>query len=448
MRPVPAYGVLLYRGINRLGEFHVNVKSFCAAGFAAVLLTGIILFAGCSQKTGTYDELDKSGDVEKMVRRNYAAFFQAVQKLGSSSVSATDDTVLVNRATLAAARVVAEVKEYPGTIQSRLALDALSYAARELTRSPGFARPTVSAFWESSLLDPIITKGREYMQSGNVNTSTHIQLVRALQRGMDTKASTRTFLDVLPVVGPAPSPEVMELAASDSLVLKRIHDLILYSRSLQAASPPDWMLTGPWFLAIDIPGFFPCFYSLIPVLIDRDQYLTLRMYEPGAVYERVYHDPVPDNPDAYRVWLNRAETAMNPLRIDRTFAEGVNRSGLPVLDAHYFFNDYFVNTEIDSVKKEFFIILKRPAVAESNLRYTGVDSISIVFTVPKIARPESLLTTLEASRYIGKTLTDGQVTPERIGSGKAWLMPLGAHSDSILRRLREESLPKISVGTR
>ena len=423
------------------------MKTFHIAGLAAFLFAGVIFFVGCSQKTGTYDELNKNGEVEKMVRLKYASLFRAVQNFGASVSPVLADSVLEGRAAIAARQVAAEAKPYPSTLQSRLALDALSYAARELTRSPGFSRPEVDGFWEESLLGPIVTKGREYMQSGLVNSSTHLQLVRALQRGMDNKASTQTFLDVLPVVGPAPSDEVMDLAAADSLVLKRIHDLILYSRSLQSAPPPDWMLSGAWFLAIDIPGFFPSFYSLVPILVKRDLYLTLRMYEPGAVYERLYNDPVPGDRAAYDVWVNRAKSAFNPLKVDRTFAEKIAQSNLPVHDAHYFFNDFFVNTEIDTVKKEFHLILKRPKVVEDNQQVVGVDSISVVFALPKIVRPDSIFTMLPASRFQGQSISDSQIIPEKRGSGKAWLMPLGAHSDSILHRLREEALPKISVDT-
>jgi hypothetical protein len=422
-------------------------KILYVLGLAAFLTVGIMLWVGHSRVVGTYDDLDKSGEVEKIVHREYRSFFRAVENLGGSAAPSLSDSTLVKRAAKAADRIFAEVKDYPATVQSRLALDALSYAARGLTRSPGFVRPAVQGFWEMSLLNPIIAKGREYMQSGQGNPSTHRQLILALQRGMDNKATTQIFLNVLPVFGPAPSPEVMEIAASDSLTLKRIHDLILYSRSLQKAAPPDWMLTGPWFLALDIPGFFPSFYGLIPVLINKDQYLTFRIYDAGDVYERVFHDPAPANPTNSDAWLNRANTALSPLTINRVFADGVRGSGLPTRDAHYFFNDYFVNTEVDSVRKEFYLIIKRPKVVDDTFHITGMDSITVTFTLPKIAGPDSIFTLLPANRLVGQSLVDGRLVPEKRGNGKAWLMPLGAHSDSILRRLAEEAKPKISVTT-
>lgn len=428
------------------GDRPLYKNTLCAFGAIPILILGVMLAAGCSGKTGTYDEMDNSGEMGKIVREEYAAFFKAVQRLGESGASGIEDSTLIKLAAKATDQVVADVRAFPATLQSRLALDALSYAACDLSRSPGFSRIDISVFWEMALLNPIIVKGREYIHSGRKNSSTHIQLVRALQRGMDTRASTQMLLDVLPIVGPVPSPDIMEIAASDSLVLKRVYDLILYSRSLQNIPPPIWMLTGAWFLAIDTQGFFPSFYTLVPVVADREAYLTIRMYEPGAVYESVFRDFVPGDSSLYDAWVNRAKTAMNTLTVDDAFVDGVRSSGLPTDDAHYFFNDYFVHTDSDSVKKEFYIILKRPKVVEDNIRFTGVDSITVVFAQPQISRrPAGKFIPLSAKRFEGKSMVDGRIVPDRYGAGKAWLMPIGAHSDSIITRLEKESLPKFSV---
>jgi hypothetical protein len=256
------------------------------------------------------------------------------------------------------------------------------------------------------------------------------------------------FLDLLPIFGTAPDSSLMRFAETDSLILRRIHDLVLYARSRQPAPPPYWLATGAWLMAVDIPGFFPGFFAFVPVIEGRDMYFATRMFEPGEVYERVFRDPAPRDPSENDAWIARASAAMNPLVCNDAFADSARTSGLPVFDAHYFFKDYLVVTDADSVKKEFMIILKRDKLTESGFEFIGADSIRVTFTLPQLSRPEGKVTTLRAERYLGASMLNGRVSPGNSGTGKAYLMALGEHSDAVLRKLQEASLPKISVNSR
>jgi hypothetical protein len=286
-----------------------------------------------------------------------------------------------------------------------------------------------------ALLNPIIVTGGEYIRSGKVNVSTHLQIVKALRRGVGLKATIRHFMDILPVVGPVPPSEIMSVAEKDSLLFRRIHDLILYSRSLQVASPPAWMITGAWFCAVKITGFYPMFFSLIPVIVDNELFLAIRIHEPGEVYAVAFRDPAPSDKAAYDAWLARGSAAMDSLVIDRTFAERVKNSGLPTWDAHYFFNDYIVSTDADSVKKEFSVSLKRGNVFEDSFHYAGEDSVTITFSSSQFSRPDSTFIVLGAFRRQGAMMYRTRHVPANSGSGKAYLMPIGAHDASILRRI-------------
>jgi hypothetical protein len=72
----------------------------------------------------------------------------------------------------------------------------------------------------------------------------------------------------------------------------------------------------------------------------------------------------------------------------------------------------------------------------------------ITFSFPQLSRPVGKVTVLRAERHQGASLLNGRVTPGKSGEGKAYLMALGEHSDAILRKLQEASLPKISVDSR
>ncbi len=410
-----------------------------------------LFFAACSPKSETYEALESRGAVEQRVRKDHGAFFEAVRRLESSGAQSEPDSIQIRRAAAATDRVIELVRDFPGTVESRLALDALSYAARDLSASSAFSRTAVSEFWQAALIDPILVKGLEFAKAGGDNPLTRMQILKALQRGMGTRATTEMFLDILPVAGPSPDPEVMQFAAEDTLLFKRMHDLILYARSLQPAAPPLWMVTGPWLLALDVPGFFPAFFALVPAISDRDMYLALRRYEPGEVYERIFRDPAPSDPAGSDAWLKRAAAAMDPLVCDNAFADSARAAGLPIFDAHYIFDDYLIHTAADSVKKEFAISLVRRKAVENAFRFTGADSIVVTFTADQLAQPAGqagTLTTLRAERIQEPSMANGRLLRGGSARGNAYIMPIGEHSDALLRKLDEAAMPNISVDTR
>ena len=410
------------------------------------LCIGVVL-AGCSSTAGNYDDLEKAGKVEKMVRKKYSGFFRTIKMLADykPSSSGVPDSLLIKKAALATDNVIREVRAFPATVESRLALDALSYAAHDLTVSPGFEQAPISDFWEMALLNPIFTKGREYVKTGIPNTSTQLQIVKSLQRGMGTKATGTMLEEAIPIVGPAPAAEVMTLAAQDTLVFRNIHDLILYSHSVQKIGPPLWMVTGPWFMAVTVEGFLPSFYSIVPILIDRYMFLSFKTFKPAEAYEVLYHDPAPSDNSLTITWLTKVREALDSMKFDDAFADRVKDSGLPIFDTHYLFDDYLVQTEGDSLKKEYHVSFTRGKIIQNNLRYSGIDSIAVTFDKSLIEKPGGKIMTLSAYRYQGASMNNGRFLPALSGRGKAYFMALGKHDPSLLENLRRAWMPKITV---
>jgi hypothetical protein len=409
----------------------------------------IAIYGGCSRVSGNYDDLEKAGKVENLVRKQYSGFFRTMKSLGEykPSQNAQADSLFLKKAASATDAVIRDARPFPSTIESRLALDALSYAARDLTVAPGFSQRMVSDFWEMALLNPIFTKGREYIKTGLSNASTQIQIVKSLQRGMGTKATSSMLEEAIQIVGPIPVAEVMNIAAKDTLVFRKIHDLILYSQSLQNIGPPLWIVTGPWFLAVEVEGFLPCFYSIVPILIDRDLYLSFKSFKPAEVYETIFHDPAPSDGSALLTWLSKLRAALETMKFDESFADRVKDSRLPIYDTHYLFDDYMVQTSGDSLKKEYYVSFKREKMVQNKFQYSGSDSIALKFTTSQIGKPEGKITTLSAYRYQGASMNNGRYLPELSGVGKAYLMELGKHDPALLENLRRAWMPKITVNT-
>ncbi len=418
----------------------------CCLTAAVVLAAG----AGCSRKeTRSYDEIEKAGEIEKFVRSEYAAFFRAVSKLGETygSGTAEADSVLIAEAARKTDSVIENMRPFPTTRESRLAFDALSYAAYDLTLMTGFDTMDVELFWRNALLDPIFTKGNEYIKSEKTNDSTLLQLVMSIRRGMGDKATGDMLLDIISIVGPNPSEQVLQICESDSLVFRKVFDLLVYSRSLQELGPPVWMMTGPWLVAVDIDGWPLSFYCLKPVIIGDAYYLTFRDYSLGDIYAAAYKDPVPRDAAETDAWLTRASSALDTLRFNEEFAERIRKSSLATYGAHNYFSDYLLAATADTVNMEFNVILKREQVLEDAFQFAGVDSIAITFTQREIMSRADTVTPLMAMRYVGDTMVGGRYIPARRGEGMAFLMPMGVHDEEILRRIRESMLPEITVGT-
>jgi hypothetical protein len=433
-------------------EFRVKKKYYLLGipGIVCIIFALLIIISsGCSRTTGTYDDLEKAGKIEKIVRKKYSGFFRVMKTLGEykPSAAAGPDSVLIKKASSVTDKVIGEVRAFPSTVESRLALDALSYAAHDLAVSPGFAHSLVSDFWEMGLLDPIFTKGREFLKSGDDNSLTQLQIVKSLQRGMSTKATAKMFEEAISIVGPIPAPEVMNLAAKDTLIFRKIHDLILYSQSVQKIGPPNWMVTGPWFMAVSVDGFLPCFYSIVPVLIDKYMFLSFKTFKPSEIYEIIYHDPAPSDGSSMITWLTKLTDALNTMKFDDSFADKIKDSGIPIYDTHYLFDDYLVQTEGDSLKKEYHVSFTRGKIFQNDLQYSGIDSIAVTFNLSQIEKPTGKIMILDAYRNQGASMNNGRYLPSLAGRGKAYFMPLGKHDPALLEKLRRAWMPKITVNT-
>ena len=153
-----------------------------AALFAPWIIT--LIATGCSDRPqSSYDELAASGKVEETVRKRYRTFFSRIGELGAS-VEAPPDSALVSRAAGETDAVLEDFAPFPGTIDSRIALDALSYAAADLSESDGFSHEVVRNFRRFGLIEPIVLSGRDYVRADAPNISTHLQLVQALRRAI------------------------------------------------------------------------------------------------------------------------------------------------------------------------------------------------------------------------------------------------------------------------
>jgi len=415
----------------------------------AITVTGL-LFCECSKKeTRSYDELSSAGEIESLVRKEYADFFGAVRKVGGAVVPDTegpDSTIIIDAARLTDG-VIEDMRPFPSTLQSRISLDALSYAARDMSESPGFDNREVRFFWLNALLDPIFTKGSEYLKTGKANASTQVQIVTALKRGIGDKGTGDMLLDLISIVGPAPSDSVMSICESDTLVLKKVYDLLVYSRSLQEIGPPVWMMSGPWLVALDIEGWPLSFYCLKPLDLNNSYYLTFKDFTQGEIYAAAYDDPVPEESSQMDEWLSRASDVLDSLLFNDEFAERIRNAELPTYDTHNYYHDYLLAASADTVNTEFRVILKRDRVIENSFQYAGVDSIEIIFGQREILSRADTVTLLRALRYEGETMVAGRYLPARRGEGMAFLMPMGVHDEEILRRIRESMLPQITVGT-
>ncbi|MFC1608157.1 hypothetical protein ACFL47_09315 [Candidatus Latescibacterota bacterium] len=202
----------------------------------------LLLVASCShEEISSYDDLEQKGEVEKIVRKKYAGFFKDLEQFTSSSGAEGDtpvDSTFFKKVAESTDLVIADFSLYPRTVEARLAFDALSFAASDMTISPHFSVGEVAFFWQNALLFPLMSKAHTYVKSETPNASTQMQLVKAIKRGMGKQATNSMLIDLIPVIGPNPSPEIMEICKNDSLAFRRVHDLLIYTRSLQQFGPP------------------------------------------------------------------------------------------------------------------------------------------------------------------------------------------------------------------
>lgn len=413
-------------------------------GLAAIVMAVMAFAAGCSKKTVSYDSLEAEGQTEATVRRQYSEFFDLLTQV---TETAEPDSILLNRMFDATDVVVHAITDFPGTLESRLALDALSYGAKTVANAQSFRKPVVREYWRVGLMEPILIKSRVYVRNDRHNESSQVQLVKAIQRGAGSRVTDDMLLDLIPLVGPVPSDSLLAICEADTLALRRIHDLLLYSRSLQEIGPPLWMATGDWLMVVDVDGSRPGFYGLRTRMIDSLLYVTFRDFSPGTVYEKVCRDSLPPASADQDAWLKRATAWLDSLTIDAEFASSAQTSGLPLYDAHNIYNDYMIAAYGDSVKKQFDLIIKRQAFTPNSFQFAGVDSIDVVFDVDQITQPGEPITLLNAHRYLGGSMSNGQYVPPKSSDGHAYIMPLGRHDPAILQRLIDARRPIINVNT-
>ena len=423
-------------------------KAYIPVIILFVAAVAVMFAGGCSkEEVQSYDDLEAGGTVSSVVRKKYDDFFASIAELGGTAADGKSgaDSVLVSKTARLTDGVIGDMRPYPSTFDSRVALDALSFASHDLTVSPGFDDPEVRFFWRNALLDPLFTLSFEYLKTGGANESTHTQLVKALQRAMGNKATDDMLLNAIKIVGPKPNDRIMDICESDSLVFRKVFDLVVYSRSLQEMGPPIWMMTGPWFVMVDIEGWPLSFYNFKPVDVNNAYYLAFRDYSQGEVYASVYNDPVSDDPAQMDGWLTRAAAAIDSFRLDEELPRKVLECDLPTYDAHNYYHDYMISATADTARREYKIILKRERVVQSGFQFAGVDSIEIKFSQREIISRAESVTPLAAVRYEGETMVGGQLIPARRGEGVALLMPMGIHDEEIVRRYQKSLLPQISL---
>lgn len=417
---------------------------------SAVSLSMIVLQSGCSHEISSYDEIEMDGKIESIVRKHYSGLFKAIKRFEISSGKSEEevpDSSLIKKAAQLTDKLIEDIRPFPSTLESRIALDALSYAANDLAKSPDFPRIEISEFWRNALLIPLFSFGYEFIKSGKTNESAHLQIIKAIHRGMSTKATEEMLIDSIPIVGVAPSQKVMEFCKTDTLFFKKIHDLILYTKSLQKYDPPIWMLSGSWFLTIEFNGLPTIFISLKPFIIDDVPYLSFMDYNQGEIYSAVFDDPIPSDNSKWDTWLVRANTIMSSLTLDNSFAERVRNSGLSTYDAHTFFDEYLLHTDADTTKKEFWISFMRNKVEESAFQFTGMDSIAVKFNSSQITKPDSDITKFPVTRVIGASMKGNQFYPSQTLEGTAYLMPLGTHDNTKIDEYQKAMMPKIEITT-
>ncbi len=413
------------------------------AAAAAVILP--LILSSCGDRVPeSYDTLAGSNDLEGTVRKEYPGYFKRIAELETAD---SPDSALVSRVSAATDEVIAVMRPFPETVESRLALDALSFAAADLGASPAFEKDVVAAFWRGALLDPILTKSTTFISRDDRNISTHLQLVRALQRAIGSHGTNDLVTYAIDLVGPAPSDTVLAVCRDDSLVFRKAFDLVIFSQSRQEVGPPIWMVTGPWLLVFDTVGEPLIFVALRTELIDNILYLTFRDYTQGEVYAAIFDDPVPEGSDKLDAWLLRAGGVMQSLKMDDTFAARVKKCNLPVHDTHYYYHDYLLSAQADTLARQYKMTLKTDRIDLSTFEFSGEDSLRAVFNEDEVRFAPEVMYALSAERIQGGSMSGGRYRPSSRTAGTAYLMPMGLHDQGILDDLLRRIMPDIKVNS-
>ncbi len=403
-------------------------------------LAVILYLSGCSHKITSYDDLVSSGTLEQTAKNQYSGFFAAIDKIEKAAASdtASIDSTIILRAAQETDKLVAAIQDFPTTVNSRIAFDAISYAAGKLSVSPNFSRAQISTFWQNGLLVPLFGAGQQYVSTSIPLDSVHLQILKALQRGMGTRVNEQLIMDTMPIIGIMPSDKVMAFCNSDTLILKRIHDLIIYSRNLQETDPPLWLLSGNWLIGLQYPNAIPIFILLNPHITNGIAYLAFKTYRPGDLYAIVFDDSVPSDQTKWDAWIARANAVMNNLTFDDTFAQRVKQSTFSTAEAHYFNEDYLIHTSGDTLKREIYVSFVRNATRQGDEQFTGRDSIVVVFDEHQIAQSEGTITKLKSTRDIGTSMIAGTPLSPQSLTGTAYVMEVGQHDPEIVTQYRDQ----------
>lgn len=406
------------------------VLVLCVAGLCAV---------GCSPDVTSYDELLRTGTLDQTVRKEFSSFFRAVADLEEAAgvTETPPDSMLVLRAAQETDRVVEATGAFPATVTSRLAFDALAIAAGDMAHSSRFNHPGIRAFWETGLIIPLYQSGYRLVTELARSDEAHLQVLRGIQRGVGNRATDRMLVDAMAVLGVTPSAETMAFCDADTLMFKRIHDLIIYARSRQETDPPLWLLSGDWLLALMFEDAAPLFMVIVPHFTDGTAYLAFRNYTMGDVYAAVFDDPVPEDQEKWDTWIARATPVMGTLSIDDEFARRVSASTLTNRDAHYFYDDYLIHTTADTLSRELYLVFNRQHTRHNEFEHTGGDSIVVTFNEEQIVNADGPVTKLNLKRTIGSSLIGGELYPAETLFGSAYLMSIGQHDPAIVQAYRE-----------
>lgn len=418
------------------------------AAFSIVLIIAVF-FSNCSREiSSSYEELEREGRIESVARETHKDFFSALQKFENAfSVPAETqpDSMLRKELSTLTDGLIESIYPFPSTVESRIAMDALSYAAKDLVESQGIDGAEISLFWDLGFMKPLFLFASDYMNSNDINDSAHLQIIKVLSRGMGSNATDQMVVDCISVVGVVPSDDVMEYCKADSVLFKKVHDLIIFTRSLQTVDPPSWMLSGDWFLPVEFNGLPVFFIAITPDMVGEVPYLSFKDFNQGEVYAAVFDDPVPDDKAKWESWLARADGVMRSADFDGSISGRVRDCGLTTYDAHNFYDDYLFHTAIDTTLKEFRISLVRKKDETGAFEFAGQDSITIIFSSNDYYDPDAEVRELNATRILGASMANNNFLPGKNYSGRAFMMPLGVHDKNKVTEYLKSQEPEFTV---
>jgi hypothetical protein len=124
----------------------------------------------------------------------------------------------------------------------------------------------------------------------------------------------------------------------------------------------------------------------------------------------------------------------------------VKKCTLPVHDTHYYYHDYLLSAQADTLAKQYSMTLKTDRVDLSAFEFSGEDSLRAVFNEDEVRFAPDVMYKLTAERIQGGSMSGGRYSPVSRTTGTAYLMPMGLHDQSIMDDLIRRIMPDIKVG--